>query len=563
MKPRNLPVFTWLARGLPIAIALALASLAGAPLRSQEAKTPPALRQVPADAAAFLYFRPGDVWASEMLAGTRDMLRKAGPGVLDAVAKRFNPPLDTLDGLALFIIPGDDEAPATIGGVASFRTPFDSGKVPKALFPRSQDKDHFGQRYADDTESGLAMKVVDNKTLLLAPREHMSRLLSHEAKQTGPIAKHFAAAASHTAFAAVDVEAMPADWLKLLPEPLRLLTNAKEVTVSSDVGKDTALKLRLRYADAETATAAEQAATEVVDTARKQVGEAIAEMTKKLAGPDAGPAGLVDLPHLAQQMFALSSTRVLDELLAGARFERSGDTLALNRRIDPTNPQTVATASGITAGLFVPALTRTREAAGRVRSQNNLKLLALAMLGYHEANGTFPPWAIYSKDGKRPLLSWRVAVLPYLEQGELYKQFKLDEPWDSEHNRRLVAKMPKVFADQDAPPSSEPGQTHYQVFVGGGAGFRFDPRGIRVVDVTDGTSNTILVATATDAVPWTKPEDLTYSARKPLPKLGLGGKPANVALYDGSVRVLSPKLSERTLRSAITSSGNELLGDDW
>jgi prepilin-type processing-associated H-X9-DG protein len=262
-------------------------------------------------------------------------------------------------------------------------------------------------------------------------------------------------------------------------------------------------------------------------------------------------------------LFALASSKILDQLLAETRFERRGDTLALDRRFDPTDPQTVATASGITAGLLMPAVTKTREAAGRVKSQNNLKMLALGMHAYHDATGTFPAWAVYSKDGKRPLLSWRVALLPYLEQGELYKQFKFDEPWDSEHNKRLVSKMPAVFANAEAPPSNEPGLTHYQVFVGGGAPFRFDARGIRVVDVTDGTSNTIMIATATDPVPWTKPEDLTYSARKPVPKLGLGGKPANVALFDGSVRALSAKLSDRTLRSAITSSGNELLGDDW
>lgn len=102
------------------------------------------------------------------------MLLKAGPAVLEAVARRYNPPLDTLDGVALFLIPGDDETPAAVGAIATFRTPFDSGKVPKALFPKSQGKDHFGQRYSDDAESGLAMKVMDNKSLLLAPRTHAS-----------------------------------------------------------------------------------------------------------------------------------------------------------------------------------------------------------------------------------------------------------------------------------------------------------------------------------------------------------------------------------------------------
>ena len=102
------------------------------------------------------------------------------------------------------------------------------------------------------------------------------------------------------------------------------------------------------------------------------------------------------------------------------------------------------------------------------------------------------PAAIYSKDGKRALLSWRVAMLPFLEQEKLYKEFKLDEAWDSDHNKKLIAKMPDVFKDPSAPPSKEPGMTHYQVFVGGGSAFRLQPQSCRLFDITDGTSNTIM-----------------------------------------------------------------------
>jgi hypothetical protein len=84
-----------------------------------------------------------------------------------------------------------------------------------------------------------------------------------------------------------------------------------------------------------------------------------------------------------------------------------------------------------------------RAQAGRAQSVNNLKQIGLALHNYHDVYKSFPPAAIYSKDGK-PLLSWRVAMLPYLHtsQGNLLKKFRLDEPWDSEHNRALIARMP-------------------------------------------------------------------------------------------------------------------------
>jgi hypothetical protein len=89
---------------------------------------------------------------------------------------------------------------------------------------------------------------------------------------------------------------------------------------------------------------------------------------------------------------------------------------------------------GILVALLLPAVQAAREAARRTQSTNNLKQLILGLLNYESANGHFPPHASYSPDGK-PLLSWRVHILPYLEEQALYSQFRLDEPWDSEHNQ--------------------------------------------------------------------------------------------------------------------------------
>ncbi|HEY1860753.1 MAG TPA: DUF1559 domain-containing protein [Gemmataceae bacterium] len=216
-------------------------------------------------------------------------------------------------------------------------------------------------------------------------------------------------------------------------------------------------------------------------------------------------------------------------------------------------------------GLLVPAVQKTREAAARIQSTNNLKQIGLAMHNYHNTNGALPPPAIKGKDGK-PLLSWRVAILPYIEEDGLYKQFNLNEPWDSPTNKRLLTQMPKVYAHASADPAkTAAGFTHYRAFVGPGAAF--DPtlnRGTRFTDFTDGITNTILVVEAADPIEWTRPDDLPFSANGPLPRLGVGASSNfNVLLADASTRMLPTNISPQTLRAAITRNGGEVLGKDW
>jgi hypothetical protein len=194
-----------------------------------------------------------------------------------------------------------------------------------------------------------------------------------------------------------------------------------------------------------------------------------------------------------------------------------------------------------------------KDAARRAYSQNSLKQLGIAMHNYHSTYGRLPPFAIADKDG-RPLLSWRVALLPFLEQGPLYRKFKLDEPWDGPNNKKLLPLMPRLF-EIPGVKTDDPDATFYQVFVGPGAAFEPDLRKkVRFADITDGTANTLLIVDAAEAVPWTKPQDLFFQADKPLPRLG--GHFAdgfNGCMADGSIRFFSGKLTgdERSLRALI------------
>jgi hypothetical protein len=223
----------------------------------------------------------------------------------------------------------------------------------------------------------------------------------------------------------------------------------------------------------------------------------------------------------------------------------------------------------ILPALLVPAVQKVREAADRAQSQNNLRQMSLAMLNYCDTHmGTMPPAAI-GDPGKPPaqrraLLSWRVAILPYIHQQGLYNQFKLDEPWDGPNNIRLLGQMPMVYklTSDSATPS---GHTHYQVFVGNGAAFE-KTRGLRVPgEFPDGFANTLLIVEAARAVPWTKPEDIAFDPNKPIkPFLDMSSpRGCNVVLADGSVMALRNSISDSTLKIAIIRNDGLPLPANW
>ena len=190
------------------------------------------------------------------------------------------------------------------------------------------------------------------------------------------------------------------------------------------------------------------------------------------------------------------------------------------------------------------------------QASNNLKQLMLAMHNYHSVFNHFPEAVSRGDDGE-PLLSWRVAILPFIEEQALYEQFRMDEPWDSEHNIKLLEQMPAVYSHPGA--NTEPGMTVYQVPVGEDLAFPADGS-ISLREVTDGTSNTIAIVETdvASAVPWTKPEDVKIDLEDPLAHMGkaqAGG--FMVAFMDGSVQFIRDTIDQGVFRALLTRAGGE------
>jgi len=308
-----------------------------------------------------------------------------------------------------------------------------------------------------------------------------------------------------------------------------------------------AMSLTLKANDEAAAEQLEQIIDKLMDVARQQV---LQESARQLASSDP-----------VEQAMGRYSKRMSERMLQAIRPVRKGKTLTLATDTSGKNPQMVQMATiGILVALLLPAVQAAREAARRVASSNNLKVIALAVHNYGTVNKTFPPAYKANANGK-PLLSWRVLILPYIEGGaELYRQFHLDEPWDSDHNKQLIARMPAIYRNPNSTSAAQ-GKTNYLTVRNEKSIFP-DGKGVSFASVRDGLSNTIMTVEVPDesAVIWTKPDDFTYDENDPIK--GLTGMRANgffAGFADGSVRFIASSIDQTVLKALFTRNGGEAI----
>jgi hypothetical protein len=530
---------------------------------SSAGELPADLAFVPADGIGFIHVRLADVWKSEHFKEWRDTLLKAGDDALTAFDKRFVPAPSSIDRLTVFATrPDQGQNEPDLAIILTTTKP-----IPQAEFLGQlgdvRKEDVGGKTFYEAPKHKIGLHFINERTLVFGPAEAVNRALRKAPARQGDLTAALSQAQEGKPLViAVNLatvsEFVPPAALQQIPPPFEALLKAKLATLTIDLEKNGKIDLRLLYTNAQQATDAETAAKAGLLQVRMLLNKSKEELTRKVFG-DGKPATLDELPEAAASLFGLGLLNRVDEFLAAPPLKKDGTSLALSLQL-PQGGSAVLSMGAVSSALLLPAVQKVRGAAARMQDQNNLKQMGLAMHNYHDVHRGLPPAAICDKDGK-PLLSWRVAILPYIEQENLYKQFKLDEPWDSEHNKKFIPLMPQVYMVPAAP--TKPGETHYRVFVGGGAMFDV-AKGARLVDIIDGTSNTIMITQTAESVPWTKPAEIPYDPQKPLPKLG-GYYPEglfHVAWGDGSVRAIRGNIEEGTLRAMITRAGGEVFNPD-
>jgi len=494
-----------------------------------------ALALVPGDAAAFATVRVGDLvttnLAKEILAllpepATRNLKQfEDAVGLTLADLDRVVVVAPTLGSL-LAVAGMGPQAEPDVYVVVTSRNPFDQKKLLALLGPGTMSASHNGKAISARGRAGLYFHGETAVAVGLLPGLYKAIDQAVQPRTDGPLAALVADAGTHHLALGV---IPPAEQMAMLrqdlpkeAEPFLALLDAQSVRLFADVTAAPAVDLDL--------------AAGFPDAAKAEAAKAALDGLKRAAG------GLV--------AGAKGVPAEVGKALDGMAVAQDGTTARVSASV-PIDPKAIKAAFDQVGG-----------SAAKITSQNNLKQIGLAIHSHESATGALPAWATADAQ-RKPLLSWRVAILPYLEQDPLYRQIRLNEPWDSEHNKQFHDKMPKVFEMPGKP--AEAGKTYYQAFVGRGAIFGKDAaQPTRFAQIKDGASNTLLAVEAATPVNWMEPKDIDFAAGPngfaPEGKVG-GHFPGGFhALFaDGSVRFLPLTVPAKDLQALITAAGAEVV----
>jgi len=506
---------------------------AGAPAENRSA-----LALVPSNALGFAHIAVHDLWSLDSMKNAREQLPKAE--AFQELEKTVGLAMADINTVTLIMLAGSDPSrePAMLAAIATNR-PFARDKLLGALIPEAQEQQRQGKSFfmSKKSKGGAAVHLISDRLFLVgdvhALESYFDRLSWAPAQSAlSPGLK--LAEQKHALVAGFQISDQMHDFLKkgrdTSGEFFQPLLDVQSGTLVADINQEARLKAQLHFAKETTAKEARNAAAVGLDMLKRYLAAPASDTLRN------------------DELFMMVSKEILAALESAQVTQ------------DKTTVQVTMESKTLPLFTMLPvAVQKTRVAAKRTVSQNNLKQIALAMHNYHDTFGFFPPQALKDKKDKngKPLLSWRVAILPFIEQDALYRQFKLDEPWDSEHNKKLLEQMPKIYTPVNA-KTGEKYETFYQVFAGKGTVFEPGEK-ITFASITDGTSNTIMIVEGDEPVPWTKPEDLPFDLEKPLPKLG-GEFPdvINAAFCDGSVHTIEKKkIDDKVLRWLILRNSGQ------
>ncbi len=527
------------------------------------------LNLVPRDAAAFVQVRAADLWRSAWAKDIRYLVDKAGPEAWKAFEKKC--PLDpsSLDRITLILLtpqavtePFPTVDPESMSALVVVTTNKPYGRLPliQALGPR--EKIYRQNLYYFNEDLWSSLVLVDERTFLIGSEEALVRFfqLSRQQNLTGPLqAALREAAGKHQVVVGLNPTLLGKEkGTQFMPPPLQKLLAARCSFLTLDLDQAIRLDLRLDFLSQDQAREGEKALHETLELARQGLSQPISELETVLNNRDKD--SVANLPENFGALVALGFLRDLDTLLKEVPVQRQELAVKLPVRyrnmylMESGSPLLVYSAAmlGLARSASMTFGAVGRKFGGSVKDpvEEHLRNLSQALDKYQEKHGSYPPPALYDREG-RAVLSWRVALLPYLGEEALYREFNLDEPWDSLHNKRLLKKLPMALQSPNQGRWG-PGRwkTPTQVFTGESTYFE-GKKGIRKTDIT---KEAILLAhVANDAaVYWTKPADLAYVADKPLPNLfGQHAAKFQVLLADGTYRTMDKTMDEKSLRALI------------
>jgi hypothetical protein len=571
-------------------------------LGSARGAEPAAARALAPDAKGFLHVRVGDVWSSDVARQLRNFVSLAGPNLIAEFDSRFYPAPSEVESFTVIlydpnfrgILPSGRPTEVTPVWVVTTKKPLDRDALVKTMAKTGKPRKHAGKDYHFDEAQWSGLLMLDDRSYAYGSEDAITGLIDRMAKGgDSPLAALLTREADKhpvSLGASMGQVAGPA-VVKGMPPELQPIFKAKTLLATLDLKPKTTVSASLEFATEAEAKDGQKAVQEVVQLARGQLGNALTAVEQQARRDPAGPqAGIQDFPETVGSLLAAAGLKQLDALLGAMPLNQKGTAVQASLELDSVLPggstavsiATVAIAIGASGNGIFGGRIYTSGDYEITERERKLTELARAIDRYRKDKGHYPPPAITDKEGK-PLLSWRVAILPYMENvyinGQhdgkpingtkgLYDLFKLDEAWDGPNNKKLIDKLPSLYQSPwNALPYSQTSIGKTLTFAVVGKGAIFDPtkKGVSEADVRDGLKQTLLLLQleeAGQAAYWTKPADIALTKEGKLPADGPSlMKRLTVVYGDGSAHTLMNGLSEKNFLGIVTREGNEQLDD--
>jgi beta-lactamase regulating signal transducer with metallopeptidase domain len=535
----------WLIPAVVVLSALGVAGLRGpvaeqvanAAAETQDAKAAIApsssiqLSFVPRDAVFVVGFRPSDSLATKSMLPVAQMLRNSPD-----LTRDLGVDLDAFQQvLVVGLKEGGGAAPISIGAPAFVLQTKTADQLTALLGKLGGRQTETFETFTVSSGGAApgACAKINETTLIYSPQLGTLRrllIVGQASTGTADMASAWKRAGAGDIVLAVNVGQIPAPTVptpeaKVFAFLGTALSDVKTVAVSLNVGTQAEIHGHIQNVDAPAAQRTLKTLEALFTLARNGLSS-VREQAGRL--PSVESAQALKMADMASDILEKLKTDVVEnvvtfQVIADAEFTAK-----------------------LTSSLL-PAVQSARAAAQRTQDFNKIRNIALAFHNYHDRTGRFPPASVTGPDGKT-LHSWRVEILPDLGVSQdIIDAYRKDEPWDSENNRKLLAKIPDVYRSAADPADS----TNSSFFLLSGNRTAVAGKG-KLTEITDGTSNTLLVVEARREIPWTKPEDIPFDPSQPVPELG-GHHPSGfiAAFCDGSARFLAQGIAAATLRNLI------------